>query len=285
MKAWMITNATSDKETAKKFYDALKVECNKFDIELLFFTNVEAYFKTLHEFEKPKFISFWCKDYKLARYFEKFGIRVFNSSRSIEICDDKAKTYIELLDAEVKQPKSIVSPYFYYQDQFDVDIIVNKAIEELGNDIVVKECMGAFGKEVSLVTTKKELKNKILQIGRKPYILQEQIKESFARDIKVEIVGDFYCAMKRVNTNGDFRANLNSGGVGENYKLNEQQLSICRKAIKAVGLDFGGVDLLFGKDDEPIICEVNSNSSFLHIGEVTKTNIPCELVKYMLKLT
>ena len=33
-------------------------------------------------------------------------------------------------------------------------------------------------------------------------------------------------------------------------------------ACRALGLDFAGVDILFGKDDEPIVCEVNSNPHF-----------------------
>ena len=99
---------------------------------------------------------------------------------------------------------------------------------------VVKECCSSYGYGVSLATGKVSLKKKIIELGTKPYILQEQIKSSFAMDIKVEIIDDFYCAMKRVNANGDFRANLFSGGVGENYKLNEKQLSMCRKVISVI---------------------------------------------------
>lgn len=38
-----------------------------------------------------------------------------------------------------------------------------------------------------------------------------------------------------------------------------QQFSVARRAVQAVGLDFGGVDLLIGKDDgRAYVCEINS---------------------------
>ena len=41
-----------------------------------------------------------------------------------------------------------------------------------------------------------------------------------------------------------------------------QECSVKINACKAIGLDFAGVDILFGEEGEPIVCEVNSNPHF-----------------------
>lgn len=56
---------------------------------------------------------FWDKDVNLARRLEKSGLPVFNSAKSIALCDDKAKTYTELLGV-VPQPKTIAGAAFVF---------------------------------------------------------------------------------------------------------------------------------------------------------------------------
>src|SRR5690625_6941408 len=41
------------------------------------------------------------------------------------------------------------------------------------------------------------------------------------------------------------------------------------EATKSLGLDFAGVDLLFGKNSERIICEVNSNAHIRNLLNCT----------------
>ena len=56
------------------------------------------------------------KDKAAARLLEKRGIRLFNSAKAIEICDDKMITHIELLNHNVPMPDSIYAPLCYYSD-------------------------------------------------------------------------------------------------------------------------------------------------------------------------
>ena len=65
--------------------------------------------------------------------------------------------------------------------------------------------------------------------------------------------------MYRYSTKGDFRSNITLGGQMERYQPSKEQIDMAIKACKVVELDFGGVDLLFGEADAPIVCEVNSN--------------------------
>ena len=53
------------------------------------------------------------------------------------------------------------------------------------------------------------------------------------------------------------------------------------KACKYLGLDFAGVDILFGENNEPILCEINSNAHFINIYNCTGINVADEIMKYI----
>ena len=55
------------------------------------------------------------------------------------------------------------------------------------------------------------------------------------------------------------------------------------KIVKELGLSFGGIDLLFGKDNEPIFCEANSNAYFNEINKVTNVKVEDYIFDYILK--
>ena len=70
--------------------------------------------------------------------------------------------------------------------------------------------------------------------------------------------------MLRENKN-DFRSNISNGGTGCKFEPKQEYLDIAVKAANTLGLDFAGVDVMFGPDDEPIICELNSNPQFANL--------------------
>ncbi|BCN31445.1 ATP-grasp domain-containing protein [Anaeromicropila herbilytica] len=223
---------------------------------------------------KPEFILFWDKDIRLARYMEQVGFRVFNSSRAIEICDDKSYTHLLLNHAGIPMPKTMLSPMTYanigYTDYHFLDTVMNS----FTFPFIVKECFGSFGQQVYLVHNEEELKSCVLRIGAKPMLFQEFIHTSFARDIRLQVVGDrVITSMYRYSDNGDFRANITNGGKMKAYSPSIEEESLAIAACKAIGLDFAGVDLLFGPNNEPLVCEVNSNAHFKNIYDCTKVDV------------
>ena len=52
------------------------------------------------------------------------------------------------------------------------------------------------------------------------------------------------------------------------YTPTKEQEKLAIKTCQVLGLDFAGVDILFGENDEPIVCEVNSNAHFKNITDV-----------------
>ena len=116
-----------------------------------------------------------------------------------------------------------------------------------------------------------------------PFIMQEYIAVSGGRDVRINVVGGRVVAsMYRYNDN-DFRSNITNGGSMKKYDADPAQAEIAVKACEAIGLDFAGVDVLFGEDG-PIICEVNSNPHFKTTLECTGINMAEHIMAHILKV-
>ena len=112
--------------------------------------------------------------------------------------------------------------------------------------------------------------------------MQEFIKESCGRDVRVNVVGGkVVSAMERYNEN-DFRSNITNGGSMRRVSLSEEMANAAIKATEAIGLDFAGVDVLFGKDG-PIVCEVNSNPHFKSSLECTGVDMSELIMDYVVE--
>lgn len=209
------------------------------------------------------FALFWDKDINLARRLERQGMPVFNSSDSIALCDDKARTYVEL-DGIVPQPKTLIAPKFYCKS--DLSEFVLSAVEIIGLPLVFKECFGSFAMQVHLCHSVQEI---LSFVSDKPFVLQEFVSESAGRDIRIEVVGEkCVSAVMRENKN-DFRSNVTNGGKMEQYSPTEEEKRLALTACRALGLTFGGVDILMNST----VCEVNSNAHIINIMNCNNIDI------------
>ncbi len=235
------------------------------------------------ETQKPDFVLFWDKDIRLAMTLEACGFRLFNRAEAIRLCDDKSLTYLALAGAGVKQPRSFIAPFAFSRSPRNNSDFFFECAKELGYPMVIKECRGSFGTGVHLVSNDEETAALVQELGSAPCMVQEYIKESFGRDIRVSVVGGkVAAAMLRQGREGDFRSNLTLGGHFARIEPSEAQLSAAIAATEALGLDFAGVDVLFGKDDEPIICEVNSNAHFKTTFDCTGVNMAEHIIDHIL---
>lgn len=230
----------------------------------------------------PDYVVFTDKDIYLAKQLELMGIPVFNSASAIKISDDKIATYLELIKQKLPIPKTMIYPKVFGSAQADKNMIL-QAIKQLGLPMIVKEAFGSFGEQVYLIDSEAELIRKVQEISGTSFVFQEFISSSCGRDIRLHVVGDEVVAgMKRTSSN-DFRANVTSGGKMEAYTANEAEKALSIQATKAIGADFAGVDLLFGPDGSPIICEVNSNAHIRNMYDCTNINVADYMVDYILK--
>lgn len=231
------------------------------------------------DFEAIRFVIFWDKDILLAKYLEKKGLRLFNTARAIELCDDKAKMHLEFIGKKVPTPKTIFAPLAFYRHALPQSYY-DKVGEMLGYPFVLKEVVGSFGMQVYEIKDKAGFEAKVEELGKSAFLMQEFIQSSVGRDIRVNIIGDRVVgAILRQNAE-DFRANITLGGTAQPITLTKEQEALALKAHQALGLDFSGVDLLF-EEDGMTVCEVNSNVNFLSFEEATGINFAQQLIDYV----
>lgn len=293
MRGLLITNAFLHTHKFTELNLWLIEAAKKQGIELIIKTNAEILVQLDSEFinsiknidkERPDFVLFWDKDVRLAKYLEMKGLKVYNSSNGIAVCDDKSLTHLYLQGAGIKMPKTIIAPMTYPNIGYNNLEFLDELKNQIGFPMIIKECFGSFGQQVYLVNNKQELKAQILEIGAKPMLFQEFIKSSNGKDIRLQVVGNQVVAtMYRYCDNGDFRANITNGGKMKPFEPTKEQIDIAIKCCKIIGLDFAGVDILFGENQEPIVCEVNSNAHFKNIYDCTGVNIADYIMEYIIK--
>ena len=254
MKGILIVNGFVGSEKFRELYGYLERAAEKRDIQLDVRTS-DSFAVPLGEdlfgTDRPDFVLFWDKDTFLARRLESEGLRLFNSAEAIEICDSKALT-AERLVGKVATPRTIIAPKTFEGVGYNRTEFVENAARVLGLPMIVKESYGSFGAQVYLAKTLDEAKKIVDNIGHKDFIMQQFISESCGRDVRVNVVGGkVVSAMERYNDN-DFRSNITNGGKMKTATLTPEAEAEAIKAAEAIGLDFAGVDVLFGKDG-PVI--------------------------------
>ena len=283
MKGWLIVNTFMDNQKFVNLYKLLSdaVDKNNISLEIKRAEDISLEVgKSITS--KPDFAIFWDKDIYLAERLESNGIRLFNNSRAINLCDNKILMYQELAKNGINIPRTFIAPKTFEGLNYSKRDFLNSVIDEIGWPIVIKEAYGSFGEQVYLANNLQEANRIIDHLGYKDFLIQEFIASSKGKDIRINVVGDKAAAsMLRENKN-DFRSNISNGGNGTNYSPKQEYIDLAIKAKKALGLDFAGVDVLFGENG-PIICEINSNPQFASTLKATGINLADEIVKYILR--
>lgn len=272
-------------DTAKALGIELTLVANN-ELYSLLETNGPSISSSLFE-KQPDFILFLDKDIRLAKQLENMGYRLFNSREVIENCDDKILTFQCLAGKGINMPKTMFSPMFFPGvGPKTIDPAFTDQIEQtFGYPLVIKEAFGSFGAQVYLIHNRKELVAKQMELLYTPHLYQEFISSSKGRDVRIYVVGDKVVASMYRYSETDFRANVSNGASMKPYEPNETFCKLAIKASQLLGADFTGVDLLFGPNDEPILCEVNSNAHIKNILDCTGINVAEHIFKYILEVT
>lgn len=273
-----ILNAYDVLPGAAHFYERMAQELGSLGIDLEKRTNAEVFSyldsrgDLVGENLSADFILYLDKDLYASYGLEKRGYRLFNRARAIELCDDKMRTHMALADQGIRMPKTVSGPLNYSLNSSSQ--FVAEVERLLSYPLVAKENFGSLGAKVYLLKSHDELVD-FENIHRSaPRLYQEFIASSSGMDYRIIIVGGKAIAgMKRVNHQGDFRSNVALGGTGEKVEIPAKFISIAEKAASILALDYCGVDVLIGPNDEPILCEVNSNAFIEGIERVTGFNV------------
>ena len=199
---------------------------------------------------------------------EKFGYVMINSLDCIDACEDKFVTYKKLVAAGVPTPKTAVV----------TNSSMNKLEDKINSiggkfPIVCKLLEGTQGCGVFIIDSMMSLRSTLQAMfkisPKSDIILQEKIDSDYDRRIHVlyknfdritpgienyDIIG----CMKRNQLDGDFRSNYSLGSTAEKGHLTKEQEDIAKKAAKAVGGRWVGVDMIMdSRTKQYYVIEVN----------------------------
>lgn len=279
---WIVYNGSL---THDKFIDQallLKEAADRHDIQAILVKNYEVLMNVQQRLHaKPDFVVFLDKDILLAQYLKNEGIPVFNDPNVIEICDNKARQYMMLANAGVPIPVTIVAPKVYPGFSIQESGYFEQVLQVIPLPMIIKEAHGSFGMKVYLIETREQFFAKIEELAGIEYVFQQFIANSRGRDIRVNVVGGQVVACMFRESQTDFRANITNGGSASPIILTSRQMEVAIQAAEALGAEFAGVDLLFGDNEEPIVCEVNGVAHIRNIFNVTGINVGDAMIEYI----
>lgn len=209
------------------------------------------------------------------RHLERVNVPIINSSDSISIVGDKFYSMEILANHGLPVPRTMLVKY-----PIDGELVE----KYIGFPCVVKVLSGTHGNGVHLVSSKESLMELMEFVDSLKtnvnLLIQEYIDSKPGQDIRVFVInGKPIGSMLRKSTDGSFKANISRGGIGEMFPMNDEIEFLAAETCKIMGLDIGGIDLLFNKDGYKI-CEANSSPGFEGFEKACGMNIAKEIVKY-----
>ncbi|TAH64809.1 MAG: RimK family alpha-L-glutamate ligase [Anaerolineaceae bacterium] len=233
--------------------------------------------------EDYDFVIYLDKDKYTSSLLEKAGIRLFNRHEAIRVCDDKMDTHIRLAGHGISMPDTI-GGLLCYNEEASIDEAMTRIelIEEkLGYPCIIKECYGSLGAKVYCADNREELLTRMEKVKLKSHLFQKMISSSRGRDVRVIVIGGkAICGMQRISKT-DFRSNIELGGVAEPIELSKPFIEISEKVAHILDLDYCGIDILYGENGEPVVCEVNSNAFFGAMESVSGVNVAAKYAEYI----
>lgn len=288
MQGVMIINGFLHSRKFTEIYEWLSAAAKRQGIRLSVRTNTEIPAKAdeagvLNEafLKGTDFVLFWDKDVFLARTLEAMGYRLFNCADAIGACDNKAETFFRLRTAGIRMPETIMVPQTFANIGYTDDTFMDAAEQRLKYPFVVKECFGSFGAQVYMAQSRKDVKDILDRTAGRPVLLQELIRTSIGKDIRIQMTGGRVTASMMREHDSDFRANITNGGKMRKYVPVKEQVQMAEEVCRILKLDFGGIDILFGEGGQPVLCEVNSNAHFRNIFDCTGVNAADAIMEHI----
>ena len=229
---------------------------------------------------KLDFVLFLDKDAAFAKFLEKQGIKVYNSGQTIEICDDKQKTYSELASLDINFIPTVFAPLMYDCVEKIDNEFLEFAVDKLGFPLIAKPNISSGGMGVHLIKDYTELVDSYYKLKKTQFSFQKYI-ETQGSDIRCYVVGKkVIAAVKRQNEN-NFISNTLFGGKITEYKANKKLINFAEKIAKNLSLDYGSVDFL-QDGNKYYFLEANSNAYFKSAEEIG-IEISKPLIDYIVK--
>ena len=209
--------------------------------------------------------------------FNDWGIKTVNTAAVARVCGDKFLTTQALIKHKVPVPRNMMA--FTPESALE-------AIEQLGYPVVLKPCVGSWGRLVAKVNDREaaeaimEHKQILGSYHHSIYYIQEYIKKP-GRDIRSFVVGDETIAAI-YRTSEHWITNTAQGGKASNCPVTPEIYALSLSAAQAVGGGVVAIDLLESPDGL-MVNEVNYTMEFRNSIDTTGVDIPGHMIDYLLR--
>lgn len=207
-------------------------------------------------------------EYYIVNEFTKRGVPVINSPDSIMKARNKLLSLQIMSSLGVKITRSAI-----IRRPEDIDNVLH----QFSFPLIIKNIFGSLGSSTLLVYDIKQLISTIdwiWNINRNEiFLIQDFIRseDNTVSDFRVFILGgEIIGAMKRTNSEKDFRANFKRGASVANAILTDEEKKQCLMISEKFGLEIAGVDFI-RTCEGPVFLEINSNPGLDGIRQATRS--------------
>lgn len=206
-----------------------------------------------------------------------WGIKTINSAETARICGDKVLTSLALGKHKIPIPANMVA--------FTPESAL-AAIEQLGYPVVLKPCIGSWGRLVAKINDREaaeailEHKQILGSYHHSIYYIQQYIEKP-GRDIRSFVVGnETIAAIYRSSEH--WITNTATGGKASNCPITPEINDLSLRAAEAVGGGMLAIDLLESPQGM-LVNEVNYTMEFRNSIHTTGVDIPAKMIDYVLQ--
>lgn len=222
------------------------------------------------ELDKKDFIINRYKYGKIKDYLNELGSKSYNDLSALKVYINKAE-----------QLKNINSDYFIKPKYMiaSASMPFARPADELKLPFVAKGLESSMGQEIFLIKNQAEYESLLnLYSNDKEWLFEEFVAASYGRDMRLYCArGEVIAAMER-RSDSDFRANVALGAMVKKIKIESFFQNIAQDIYRQTGLDFIGLDLLYGKE-QPYFCEINVTAGLEGIEKATEVNVAGMIIK------
>lgn len=199
------------------------------------------------------------------------GTLVVNSPKSLECAVDKYLTTARLHAAGLPVPETIVCEH-------EDDALA--AFNELGGDVVVKPLFGAEGRGIVRVSDP-DLAHRtfrtLMRLNTVLYLQRYIDHEGF--DVRVLVLDSRIVGGIRRHSPNDFRTNVSRSAVAEPHAVTLRETDFAFRAASVTETQIAGVDLLYDRQGNCYVIEVNAVPGWQAFSKTTKIDVAARLIE------